>query len=66
MEEFFTLPSGLFFGMVAQLYSEELDHFAPCDTVLLIQDNDMMLRIRQVSLDWCHVHFFSYDTWKIS
>jgi hypothetical protein len=27
-EEFFTLPSGFFFGMVAPLHLEELDSFA--------------------------------------
>jgi hypothetical protein len=46
MEEVFTLPSGFFFGVVAPLHFEELDSFAPCDTVLLIQDLDRMLRIR--------------------
>jgi hypothetical protein len=55
MEEFFTLPSGLFLSMVAPLYFEELDCFAPCDMVLLVQDHDWMLRICQVSLEWCHI-----------
>jgi hypothetical protein len=55
MDEFFTLPSGLFFSMVAPLYLEELDSLVPCDTVLLIQDLDWMLEVRQVSLEWCHV-----------
>jgi hypothetical protein len=39
-EEFLTLPSGLFFGMVATLYLEELYSFAPYNTVLLVQDLD--------------------------
>jgi hypothetical protein len=54
-EEFFTLPSGLFLGMVAPLYLEELYSFAPCNMVLLIQDLDWMLRVCQVSLELCHV-----------
>jgi hypothetical protein len=54
-EEFFTVPSGLFFSMIALLHFEEFDSLAPCDTVLLIQDLDQMLMVRQVSLEWCHV-----------
>jgi hypothetical protein len=46
MEEVFTLPSGLFFSMVAPLYFEELNSFALCDTVHLIQDLDRMLVVR--------------------
>jgi hypothetical protein len=55
MEEFLTLPSGLFFGMVASLYLEELDSITPHDMVLLIQDLDRRLGVCQVSLEWCHV-----------
>jgi hypothetical protein len=40
IEEFFTLPSELFLGMVAPLYLEELYSFTPCNTILLIQDLD--------------------------
>jgi hypothetical protein len=55
MEKFFTLLSGFFFSMVAPLHFVELDHLTPSDTVLLIQDLDQMLGIRQVSLEWYHV-----------
>jgi hypothetical protein len=54
-EEFFTLLCGLFLGMVAPLYLEGLYSFAPCDTVLLIQDLGWMLGVHQVSLEWCRV-----------
>jgi hypothetical protein len=47
MEEFFTLLSGFFFGMVAPFYLEELDSFALGDTVFLIQDLDRMLAVCQ-------------------
>jgi hypothetical protein len=58
-EKVFTLPRGLFFGMIAPLYLEELNHLAPHDTVLLIQDLDWMLRIGQVCLEQCHVRQYN-------
>jgi hypothetical protein len=59
MEEFFTLPSGFLFGMVAPLHLEELDSFGPGDMVFLIQDLDRMLGVCQVSLEWCHVRKYN-------
>jgi hypothetical protein len=47
-------PSCLLFSVVAPLYLEELDYFTPHDTILLIQDFDWVLRVRQVSLEQCH------------
>jgi hypothetical protein len=38
--------------MVTPLYLEELDSLAPCDMILMIQDLDRMLEVRQVSLEW--------------
>jgi hypothetical protein len=55
MKEFFTLPSGIFFDMVAPLYLEELYSFVPHNTVLLIQALDWMLGVCQVSLEWRHI-----------
>jgi hypothetical protein len=40
--------------MVAPLYLEELYCFTPRDTILLMQDIDWVLAVRQVSLEWCH------------
>jgi hypothetical protein len=75
-KEFFTLPSGFFFGMVAPLHLEELDSFALGDTVFLIQDLDQMLGyVKSASSGatsgnttstGAFKHFFSYDMWKIS
>jgi hypothetical protein len=59
MEEFSTLPSGLFFGMVAPLYLEELNNLAPSDTILLIQDLDQVLRIGKIFFERCH--FWKYS-----
>jgi hypothetical protein len=53
MEEFFTLPRDLFFGMVAPLYLEELNGLAPGD-ILLIQDLDRVIRIGQICFERCH------------
>jgi hypothetical protein len=47
-------PSFFSFSEVALLDLEELDSFTPCDTILLIQDFDGVLRVRQVSLERCH------------
>jgi hypothetical protein len=54
MEEVLIFPSCFFFGVIAPLYLEELDCFTPRDTILLIQDLDRVLGLRQVSLEWCH------------
>jgi hypothetical protein len=59
MEEVFTFPSCFFFRVVAPLYLEELDCFAPRDTILLIQDLDRVLGVGQVSLERCH--FWQHD-----
>jgi hypothetical protein len=47
-------PYCFFFSVVAPFYLEELDCFTPHDTILLIQDFDWVLRVWQVSLEWCH------------
>jgi hypothetical protein len=54
MEEVFAFPSCFFFRVVAPLYLKELDCFTPHDMILLIQDLDRVLRVRQVSLERCH------------
>jgi hypothetical protein len=54
MKRVLTFPSYFFFGVVAPLVLEELDGFTPCDMILLVQDFDRMLGVRQVSLEWCH------------
>jgi hypothetical protein len=54
MEEIFTFPSCFFFRVVAPLYLEEIDCFTPHDTILLTQDLDRVLGVRQVSLERCH------------
>jgi hypothetical protein len=51
MEEVFAFPRCFFFGMIAPLNLEELDGLVPCNTILLIQDVDWVLRVRQVSLE---------------
>jgi hypothetical protein len=53
MNEILTFPSCFFLSVVA-LYLEELDHFMPHDTILLIGDLNGVLGVRQVSLEWCH------------
>jgi hypothetical protein len=53
-EEFFTLPYGFFFCMIAPLHREEFDSFALCDTVLLSRDLEWMLGVHQDSLEWGH------------
>jgi hypothetical protein len=54
-----TFLSCFFFSVVAPMYLEELDCFMPCDTILLIQDFDWVLGVRQVSLERCH--FMQHD-----
>jgi hypothetical protein len=44
-------PSCFFFRVVAPLYLEELDYFTSRDTILLIQDLDWVLGVRQVNLE---------------
>jgi hypothetical protein len=58
-EEVFAFPGCFFFRVVAPLYLEELHCFSPRDTILLIQDLDQVLGVRQVSLERCH--FRQYD-----
>jgi hypothetical protein len=46
MKKVLTFPRFFFFfGVVAPLYLKEFDGFMPCDTILLIQDFDWMLRV---------------------
>jgi hypothetical protein len=54
MKKVIALPSCLFLSVVAPLYLVELDHFTPCDMILLNQDLHGVLGVRQVSLEWCH------------
>ncbi len=58
-EKVLTFPNCFFFRVVAPLYLEELDCFMPRDMILLIQDLDQVLRVRQVSLEQCH--FWQYN-----
>jgi hypothetical protein len=53
-KEVLAFPSRFFFRVIAPLYLEELDCFMPRDTILLIQDLDWVLGVRQVSLEQCH------------
>jgi hypothetical protein len=76
MEDVLDLPCCFFFRVVALLYLEEHDCFAPRDTILLLLDLDRVLGVRQVSLEQCHFgqhdvtgalkHFFNCYTWKMS
>jgi hypothetical protein len=61
--------SCFFLSMVVPLYLEEHDRFMPRDAILLIQDLDGVLRVRQVSLERCHFRQHDVhrcDTWKMS
>jgi hypothetical protein len=63
MKKVLTFPSCFFLSVVAPLYLEELDYFTPRDTILLIQDLDGVLGVRQVSLERCH--FKQHDIHKV-
>jgi hypothetical protein len=54
MKDVLAFPGRFFFRVVAPLYLEELDCFMPRDTILLIQDLDWVLGVRQVNLERCH------------
>jgi hypothetical protein len=54
MKQVLAFPSCFFFKVIAPLYLEELDRFTPRDMILLIQDLDWVLGVRQVSLERCH------------
>jgi hypothetical protein len=54
MKKVIAFPCCFFFGMIASLDLEELDGFMCGDMILLIQDFDWMLGVRQVSLERCH------------
>jgi hypothetical protein len=54
MEEIFTLPCCFSFRTGAPLDLVELDHLAPRDTTLLVQDLYGMFGICQVRVEWCH------------
>jgi hypothetical protein len=54
MKKFLAFPCCFFFGVVAPLDLEELEGFMPRDMILLIQDFDWVLRVRQDSLKLCH------------
>jgi hypothetical protein len=54
MEGVFAFSSCFFFRVVAPSYLEELDCFTHRDTILLIQDLDRVLGVRQVSVERCH------------
>jgi hypothetical protein len=62
MKKVLVFPSCFILSVVAPLYLEELDHFMPRETILLIQDLDGVLGVRQVSLEWCH--FRQHDVHK--
>jgi hypothetical protein len=48
MKEVLAFPSCFFFRVVAPLYLKELDCFTPRDKIILIQDLDWVLRVRQL------------------
>jgi hypothetical protein len=54
MKKVLSFPCCFFFRVVAPFYLEKLDCFTPRVTILLIQDFDWVLGVRQVSLDRCH------------
>jgi hypothetical protein len=54
MEEILTFPCCFFCGVVAPLDLKELDHLAPCDTTLFIQDLNRVFGICQVCFEWWH------------
>jgi hypothetical protein len=62
-KEVLACPSCFFLSVVAPLYLEELDHFMPCDAILLIQDLDGVLGVQQVSLEWCHFRQHDIHGW---
>jgi hypothetical protein len=53
MEEVLAFLCPFFFCVVALLNLEELDHLAPRDTTLLIQDLDRVMRVCQIHLKRC-------------
>jgi hypothetical protein len=53
-KEVLAFSSCFFFRVFAPLYLEELDCFQPRDMILLIQDLDWELGVRQVILEQCH------------
>jgi hypothetical protein len=53
-KEVFGFRSCFFFRVAAPLYLEEFDCFTPPDTILLIENLDRVLRVRQVNLERCH------------
>jgi hypothetical protein len=54
MKEVLAFLSRFFLRVIAPLYLEEVYCFTPRDTILLIQDLDWVLRVRQVNLERCH------------
>jgi hypothetical protein len=54
MEKILAFPCCFFYHVAAPLDLVELDHLAPCDMTLLVQDLDRMFGICQVCLEWCH------------
>jgi hypothetical protein len=61
MKEILTFPCCFFLSVVGPLYLEELYHFTPRDTILLIQDFDWVLGVRLVSLERCHFRQHAID-----
>jgi hypothetical protein len=62
-EKVIAFLSCFFLSVVAPLYLEELDCFMPCDMILLIQDFDWVLGVRQVSLEQCHLRQHDVHGW---
>jgi hypothetical protein len=58
MKQILAFPCIFFFGMIAPMYLEELDHLAPHDTIFFIQDLDWVLGVCQIFLERCH--FWQY------
>jgi hypothetical protein len=62
-EKILTFSSCFFFKVIAPLYLKELDCFPPRDMILLIQDLDWVLGVRQVSLERCHFQQHDVHRW---
>jgi hypothetical protein len=58
-EKILAFPCCFFLRVIAPLYLKELNCFMPHDMILLIQDLDWVLVVRQVSFEQCH--FMQHD-----
>jgi hypothetical protein len=63
MKEILAFAHCFFLKVNAPLYLEELDCFTPHDMILVIQDHDRVLGLRQVSLERCHCRQHDIHVW---